>query len=90
MIFISIFFFNILIDSIFLMPSFNWFHSFVQQGKKVVQKVDVRIANVFIVFLKLDLVLQGLIEVKIDKGTPCLGTSNLGAQIKVIKIGHPN
>ena len=72
------------------MPSFNWFHSFAQQEKKVVQKVDVHIANAFIVFLKLDLVLQGLIEVKIDKGTSCLGTSNLGAQIKVIKIGHPN
>ena len=50
-------FLNFLIDSIFLKSSFNWFHSLVQQGKKVAGKVHVPVANAFIEFLKLNLVL---------------------------------
>ena len=53
-------FFIFSIDSIFLMSSFDCFHSFVQYGKKVTQKVDVRVANICIVFLKTDLVLNVL------------------------------
>ena len=53
-------FLNFQMETIFLKPSFSWFHFPVAQEKIVARKVDVRVTNVFIVFLKLDLLLYVL------------------------------